>query len=232
MRKEVIGDCELYLGDCREVMPSISGFDAVVTDPPYGIGYRSGANSRNSISTVGKRFTAKIIGDDGPFDPRPFLAAFKHCCFTGAQHFAERLAGGSFHVWNKRGPYAAIDQADGDLVWISGDAKPLRIIDIVWRGICRTSENTSPIEHPTQKPVKLMAWCLERTPTQTILDPFMGSGTTGVACVRMGRRFAGIEIDQVYFDVACKRIEHAHRQPDLFVEPPAPKPAQLTLAAE
>ena len=85
-------------------------------------------------------------------------------------------------------------------------------------------------QHPTQKPVALMQWCLGFLPdATTILDPFMGSGTTGVACVKLGRKFTGIELDPDYFDIACKRIEDAYRQPDMFVEPPAPKPVQEEL---
>src|SRR5678809_221277 len=231
MRKEVIGACDLYLGDCREILPTLGKVDAVVTDAPYGIAYKSGPNSRSSISTVGKRFETTIAGDDRPFDPAPFLAITKSCCFTGAQHFSARLPeGGSFHVWNKRGPYAPIDQADGDLIWISRKV-PLRIIDLVWRGLCRTTENTQPIVHPTQKPIELMRWCLEALPDcQTILDPFMGSGTTGVACVKLGRRFIGIEIEERYFDIACRRIEAATRQPDLFIEQPSP-PKQMQMEA-
>jgi site-specific DNA-methyltransferase (adenine-specific) len=224
----IIGDARLYLGDCREILPTLGRVDAVVTDPPYGIGYVSGPISKNSISTTKKRFSVGIIGDDAPFDPAPFLAMGK-CCFTGAQHFAERLPGGSFHVWNKRVGYAPLDQADGDLVWISGDKRALRIIDLLWRGICRNTENNLPVEHPTQKPIALMDWCLKQLPDcHAILDPFMGSGTTGVACAKLGRRFIGIEIEPKYFDIACRRIEQAYAQPDLFVTPPA-KPVQEAL---
>jgi site-specific DNA-methyltransferase (adenine-specific) len=86
--------------------------------------------------------------------------------------------------------------------------------------------------HPTQKPVGVMDWCLKQLPkeTETILDPFMGSGTTGVACVKLGRKFIGIELDPKYFDIACKRIEEAYKQPDLFIE--RPKVEQLSLIAE
>ena len=84
-------------------------------------------------------------------------------------------------------------------------------------------------EHPTQKPVPLMEWCIKKTSGDVVLDPFMGSGTTGVACVKLGRRFIGVECEPKFFDVACRRIEAAVKQPDFFVEPPAPKPKQLDL---
>jgi site-specific DNA-methyltransferase (adenine-specific) len=227
-RVETIGDAILHLGDCKEILPTLGRVDAVVSDPPYGIGYVSGPISRNSISTTRKRFSVGIVGDDAPFDPSPWLA-LGQCCFTGAHHFAQQLPGGSFHVWNKRVGYTPLDQADGDLIWVSGEKRALRIVDLLWRGICRSTENTSPIEHPTQKPIALMEWCLGQIPdAATILDPFMGSGTTGVACVNLGRKFIGIEIEPKYFDIACRRIEEAYKQPRLFAEP-APKPQQVEL---
>ena len=83
--------------------------------------------------------------------------------------------------------------------------------------------------HPTQKPLALMQWCLGFLPdAKTILDPFMGSGTTLVACAKLGRRGIGIELDPHYFDIACRRVEEAYRQPDMFIQPPAPKPEQIT----
>ena len=86
-------------------------------------------------------------------------------------------------------------------------------------------------EHPTQKPLDVMKWCIERLPSgcSTILDPFMGSGTTGVACVKLGRKFIGIEIEPKYFDIACKRISEALKQPDFFVEKPKPAKQEALL---
>ncbi len=231
MRIETIAEgVTLYLGDCREILPTLGKVDAVVTDPPYGIGYVSGPISKNSISTTGKRFSVAIIGDDAPFDPAPWLTTSDACCFTGAQHFAERLPGGSFHVWNKRVGYKPLDQADGDLIWISGEKRALRIIDLLWRGICRSTENDSKIEHPTQKPLALMDWCLKNLPdASTILDPFMGSGTTGVAAVQLDRKFIGIEIEPRYFDIACRRIADAVSRPRLPLDAPQPAPIQQAM---
>jgi site-specific DNA-methyltransferase (adenine-specific) len=232
MTPVVIGNSTLYLGDCREILPALPKVDAVVSDPPYGISYVSGPISKSSISTTKKRFSVGIVGDDKPFDPKPFIDIAPKCCFTGAQHFAERLPGGSFHVWNKRGPYAPLDQADGDLIWMSGEKRALRIVDMVWRGICRKVENTSVIEHPTQKPIALMRWCLEQAGSpRVVLDPYMGSGTTGVAAVEMGLTFIGCEIDPAYFEIACERIASAQRQAPLIPHEPAATPEQMEIGA-
>ena len=105
----------------------------------------------------------------------------------------------------------------------------VRKIDWLWNGMIRKGHDVR--EHPTQKPVGVIEWCLGFVPNaQTILDPFMGSGTTGVACARLGRRFIGIEIEPRYFDIACRRIENAYKQADLFVEQPvAEDPAEARL---
>jgi site-specific DNA-methyltransferase (adenine-specific) len=116
------------------------------------------------------------------------------------------------------------------LAWTNIDGV-IRVHRQVWRGIVREGEENVVNEdkcHPAQKPVALMRWCVSMT-TGTVLDPYMGSGTTGVACARAGRQFVGIEIDPTHFETACRRIEAAYRQPDLFIEPPAAKPQQLSL---
>jgi DNA modification methylase len=222
-RRVVIGDCTLYEGDCLEVMPTLSKVDAVVTDPPYGIGYKmpQGGKSPRNIKP--------IIGDDAPFDPSPFL--FAPCLLFGADHFSERLPKGTFHVWDKNPAGAVSDLfSDAELFWTSwGGAR--RVFRHLWKGMCQASEKGGKQRwHPTQKPITLMRWCLGFLPNaETILDPFMGSGTTGVACVKEGRKFIGIELDPDYFDIACKRIADAYAQPDMFVAAPAPKPEQLDM---
>ncbi len=201
---------EVIQGDCRAILPTLEGIDAIVTDPPYGMKYRRSGNSSRSISSTGKVCTKPVLGDDKPFDPTPWLAW--PCAFTGAQWFYDRLpAGGGLHCWNKRGDYKPLDQADADMVWTSTRINS-RVFGLVWRGLCRHAENTSKFEHPTQKPIALMAWMmdlLEIPPGATVLDPFCGSGTTGVACVQTGRRFIGIEIDPGYCDIARRRISEA-----------------------
>lgn len=216
MTPVVIGNATLYHGDCLEILPTLPKVDAVVTDPPYGARYRSGPNSKNSISTTGKRFQEMVKNDDRPFDPSPFVV-FAEVVFTGAQYFYDRLpAGGSLHCWDKRGEYKALDQSDADIIWRkTGGAS--RTFYCVWRGLCRHTEHDEEIVHPTQKPIALMEWCIKQAgEPQTILDPFMGSGTTGVACANLGRSFIGIEIEKKYFDIACERIENAQRQGRMF----------------
>jgi site-specific DNA-methyltransferase (adenine-specific)/modification methylase len=219
VRVERIGETTLYLGDCLEVLPTLGPVDAVITDPPYGMKYKGGPNSRNSISSTGKMFHTTVRNDDKLFDPIPWLKW--PCVFTGAQWFYHLLPpGGGLHCWDKRGNYQPLDQADADIVWTSQRLSS-RVFHLVWRGLCRHSENKEPILHPTQKPIALMKWCLGFLPdARTILDPFMGSGTTGVACANLGRRFIGIEIEPHYFDIACRRIRDAYAQPRLPLEEP------------
>ena len=227
-RIERIGDAELHLGDCLEILPTLGKVDAVVTDPPYGIGHKmtQGGNS--------PRNTKPIFGDDKPFDPSPFL--IWPCLMFGGDHFSERLPAGTFHVWDKN-PHGAVTDAfsDAELFWTSwGGAR--RVFRHLWKGMCQASEKGGKQRwHPTQKPIALMEWCLGFLPdAQTILDPFMGSGTTGVACAKLGRKFIGIEIDPGYFDIACKRIDDAYRQRDLFRDaaPVEPKPTQPSLLGD
>lgn len=208
----------LYHGDCLEILPELEGVDAVVSDPPYGMSYKSGPNSRNSISSTGKRYSETIEGDDVPFDPSPWMRW--PAVMTGAQWFYDRLpAGGVIHTWDKRGPYDPIDQADVDQIWCSL-RKPARKLECVWRGLCRKTEHSEPIVHPTQKPVMVMAWMMDRLELPagaTVLDPYMGSGTTIIAAIRTGRKAIGIEKDPKHFETALERIRRELDQGDLFL---------------
>lgn len=232
MRKEVIGDCTLYLGDCREILPTLGPVDAVVTDPPYGM-KRGGRFQRGAQSTSVTPYRTKtrmyctdIIGDDKPFDPGPFLQISERALFWGSNHFSRRLPVGTTLVWIKRmdtgfGSFLS----DAELAWVSGGCGVYCKRDL-------SLQAEGERQHPTPKPIGIMSWCLEFFPdAKTILDPFMGSGTTGVACVKLGRKFIGIEIDETYFNVACLRIAAAYAQPDFFVEPVA-KPEQLDMLGE
>ena len=220
---ERIGDCDLYLGDCLEVMPALGPVDAVVTDPPYGIGYSRGAGgggfggSRRVTSSLDGR---KVIGDDQPFDPATLLALDIPAILWGANHYASRLPDASrWLVWDKRRGTAVNDFADCEFAWTNLRG-PARCLPHMWNGGLRDSERGIPRVHQTQKAIIVMEWCLGFVPdAEIILDPFMGSGTTLVACAKLGRKGVGIELDPGYFQIACERVQKAYDQPDLFVAP-------------
>lgn len=218
MEPIVIGDATLYLGDCLEILLTLGKVDAVVTDPPYGMqtntdgtGYTAG-KAGHGRGSGGPVYPA-VVGDDAPFDPSPWIG-FPEVILWGFNHFSDKLSQGGGLVWLKRKDAAFGGfLSDAELGWWKGR-----------KGVhCFTSfPQVMAFDrfHPTQKPVDLMKWCIEKT-KGTILDPFMGSGTTGVACAKLGRKFIGIEIEPKYFNIACKRIQKAYDQPDFFVEPPA-----------
>jgi site-specific DNA-methyltransferase (adenine-specific) len=226
-RYEVIGDARLYLGDCLDILgqPDHGQIDAVISDPPYGIGYSHGVGG-GKLARSTQFDHHPIHGDGEPFDPTPWLA-FPTVVLFGANHFADKLPPSpNWLVWDKRDGVCSNDQADCEMAWtnLSG---PARLTRHLWNGMLKASEKGVSRVHPTQKPVAVMEWVLEQVTErgETVLDPFMGSGTTGVACAKLGRRFIGIEIEPRYFDIACRRIEQAYAQPDMFVQPPA-KPTQ------
>jgi site-specific DNA-methyltransferase (adenine-specific) len=218
-REEIIGDCRLILGDCLEVMPTLEPVDACVTDSPYGIGFAHGGGGGKLARSTAFAGVA-IAGDDQPFDPGPILSLAVPSILWGGNHFANRLPPSqAWLTWDKRCANHSNDQADCEMAW-TNLGFPARMFRHVWNGMRRGPESTTPRVHPTQKPVALMEWCLGFLPNaQTILDPFMGSAPTGVACVNLGRKFIGIELEPKYFDIACKRIEEAYKQPRLFEEP-------------
>lgn len=219
-RKEVIGDCTLYLGDCLEVMPALGKVDAVVTDPPYGIGADKGVGKYGRLKAGPQRW------DQSP--PKMSWVSSYDAIVWGGNYFG-LPASRAFLVWDKGAGFKGRDFAECEMAWCSFDANA-RIFsrDPLARGDYRGKQ------HPTQKPVALMEWCLGFLPNaETILDPFMGSGTTLVACAKMGRKGIGIELDPDYFEIACKRIEEAYRQPDLFVQAPAePEQTQMKLEGQ
>lgn len=214
-RVETIGPHTLYLGDCREILPTLGKVDAVVTDPPYGLG-------------------DKMQG--GTWGKRPKYHEMRRWDQSAPQDVVASLVDGSGAaiVWG--GNYFQLPPSRCWLMWDKSNAVPtMGDFEMAWTSIDRPAKTFRfPVGfhangHPTEKPLALMQWCLGFVShAQTILDPFMGSGTTGVACQKLGRRFVGIEIEPKYFDIACRRIEQAMAQPDLFVE--TPKPAeQLSL---
>lgn len=218
IREERIGGQRLIQGDCLAVMQEFGRFDALVTDPPYGIeGTWSGGNSHG---------WGKFRGQAEKWDVRPewfgqFVRSYgSPSIIWGGQYFSEIPPSGSWLIWDKVQRGTSFGEAE--LAW-TNLKKPIRAFN--YGAVKIVSENK---QHPTQKPVALMEWCIGHLPdkTETILDPFMGSGTTLVACQKLGRQGTGIELDPDYFDIACRRVDEAARQPDLLIEAPAPQPVQ------
>ena len=218
------GRVTLYCGDCRKILPTLGKVDAVVTDPPYGIAHVKGAGGKGKHT---RRNIAPIVDDDKPFEPSEWLRW--PCILWGANHYSTRLPHGRWLAWNKLGDLQPWDSFSDVEFAFQNERAADRIFSLMWKGICQAEKADGGARgHPTQKPIALMEWCLGFLPdAEIILDPFMGSGTTGVAAVKLGRRFIGIEIEPRYFDIACRRIEEATRQPDMFVEP---APTQETMA--
>ncbi len=236
-RSETIADgIVLHLGDCREIAPALRDVAALVTDPPYGKKERTkrksnGRGKTNGLlhsSISGSKDWPEVHGDDEPFDPLPWLGYPKIVLF-GGNWFSSRLPDASqWIVWDKREQTPPDDNADCEMAWTNLGG-PTRIHRQLWRGICRRGEENivsgSGRVHPTQKPIGLMDFCLRAcrlNEGDTVLDPYMGAGATGVAAVRRGYRFIGIEIEPIYFDTACRRIAEATKQQDLFIEKPKP----------
>lgn len=211
MRTETIGNATLYLGDCREILPELPRTFAIVSDPPYGIAYKKGSGGKGKHTV---RNTEAITGDAEPFDPAPLLD-FSDVILWGANHYAARLPHGRWIAWDKLAGLESFDSfSDVEFAWQKGRGKD-RIFSHMWKGICKASEKGIGKEryHPTQKPIALMEFCIRQlTSPQAIADPYMGSGTTGVAAAHAGLPFVGVEIEPGYFDVACRRIEDAQRQ--------------------
>ena len=217
-----IGPCTLYLGDCLQIAPTLQGVDAVVTDPPYGI-EADKAKAHSSIRDNQRWPNSqwdRMRPSEATLRTLPTLA--KSVAIWGGNYFADCLPPSSgWLVWRKPEAETGFSLADAELCWTSASFSS-RI-----RTIIRRDGN----EHPTQKPVQVMAWAMEQLKVPAghlVLDPFMGSGTTGVACIRTGRRFIGIEIDPRHFKTACDRIQREVDQFQLPLEP-APTPKQENL---
>ena len=210
-----IGDATLYRGDCAEVLPLLPAVDAVITDPPYGIGFA--ADPTTSQWNAGMR---PETWDNSAVE----------------MHVLDQLRylGKVQIIWG--GNYYPLPPTRGWLVWYKPDAPPsMAMCELAWTNQDRNTRqlswsisatNAERVGHPTQKPVAVMRWCIQRAddamrvrPVQSVLDAFMGSGTTGVACAQMGRTFIGIEREPKYFDIACMRIEQAYAQGQLFQPP-------------
>lgn len=253
-RVEVIGQCELYLGDCMEIMPHLGKVDAVVTDPPYGT-TRCAWDSIipfeemwPAISSVTKRGVPVVLFGSEPFSSllrtsniqqfkydwiwdKPkgtgFLNAKKQplrghetisVFCNGTPFYRPQMSVGHTKKVSFRGKHLQTDvygKMAGDYRYESTERYPRSVLTF-------SSDTQKSNFHPTQKPVSLLEYlvCTYTDHNQIVLDFTMGSGTTGVACAKTGRPFVGIEIDETYFDIACRRIEDAYRQGDMFMSVP------------
>ena len=200
-----------------EILPTLDKVDAVITDPPYGINENS-----KKVASRGKLAKAKDYGDfDWDKSPPPnelielIRTKAKHQAFFGGNYFTLPPTS-CWLVWDKLN--GDNDFADCELCWTNW-SKAVRRLQWRWNGMIRQGNEER--FHPTQKPLEVMKWVITLCPkSDTILDPFMGSGTTGVAAIQMGRKFIGIEREPKYFDIACERIEAASKQVDMFIEQP------------
>ncbi len=217
VREVTIGDCRLILGDCREVLPFLDRHDLLLTDPPYGIGI-DGQKERVNRNPKHNRKAHEFMGWDSETPDRFVFELMRYKSHGqivwGGNYFIDKIPcptkGWLFWDKGQRG----LTMSDGELAWTSFNF-PLRAYTLN-RVALQEGGGT---DHPTQKPLRLMTWCISLVPDAiTVLDPFMGSGTTGVACDRMGKRFTGIEREPKYFASACERIENAYRQTKLSMD--------------
>jgi site-specific DNA-methyltransferase (adenine-specific) len=228
-REEQIGRARLILADCREVLPTLSDIDRVVTDVPYGVSSGSGSGLRKGSARGAKSDYGAAFTDNREYIEKVVVPAIETCCSlaasvavtTGLKNmwlYPEPKHVGSFQY---RG--STVMSAWGPMLWQpvlfygrdphQGQLRPDS------RPNCNDVDRDTP--HPCPKPLKQWQWLVERASLagETVLDPFMGSGTTGVACHVLGERdFVGIELDERYFDLACRRIEDAQKQGDLFIQ--------------
>lgn len=214
-RKEIIGDCTLLLGDCLNIMPTLDKVESIVSDPPYGMSFQSNHRKEQHLK----------IHNDGSIDLLLWACnipvMYSNYLFCRWDNLKDVPQPKSVITWVKD------NHSMGDLKHEHGRQTELCLF---YAGDNHTFPNKRPNDvikcartgnelHPTEKPVGLMEVICKWTKGE-IFDPFMGSGTTGVACAKLGRKFIGIELEEKYFDIACKRIEEAYSQPDLFIEPP------------
>ena len=212
-----IGDAVLYPGDCMDILPTLPKVDAVITDPPYGIG---------KINQGGGR--PEHFKDTLTWDLGPLSGGLLHLVLSKSDRAI---------LWG--GNYFELPPSRCWLAWTKPDAVPsMSNIELAWTNlnqnakhvVCSIAQtNAERVAHPTQKPLKVMLFTIEQAGNpETILDPFMGSGTTGVAAIQLGRKFIGIEREPKYFDIACQRIEQAVAQGQLF-EPEPVKQVQAPM---
>ena len=208
-----IGDATLYLGDCMDILPTLDKVDAVITDPPFGVG--------NFVQTTGNiRGRGELKGELVQWNEFAPTAEFfnllkkisTHRIIWGANFFNCFEDKGGAIIWDKAQPMPNFSKAD---IASCTHFQKTEIVRIPWTNfnVAREAET----DHPCERPVQLYEWCINYLPkVQSVLDPYLGSGSCGVAAIRSGRKFIGIEKNSKYFDAACKRIENAQRQESLF----------------
>jgi len=217
-RKETLADgVEIWLGDCREVLPLIGHVDAVVTDPPYGMGdlLRIGGHAKWPLMR-----SHGTAWDDEPADVSFIIDLEVPSIIWGGQFF-DLPRSRAWLVWDKM--MREFSTSVCELAWSNLD-QPVKRIYCASAAVVNEGRS-----HPTQKPIDVMAWCVGFVPNGTVIDPFMGSGTTGVACIQLGRRFIGIEREPKYFDIARRRLESELAKPRLPLDEPAPTMRQPAL---
>lgn len=213
MEKVIIGNAELWCGDCLEVLPQLPKADLVIADPPYGVG-----ENAHRIASRTKLAATIDYGsfdwDSSPASPEEIeatMAAGEYCIIWGGNYFNVPPSRG-WLVWDK---INSGNFADCELAWTNLPIS-VRQFRHMWNGMLRDSEKNEPRVHPTQKPIVLMKWCIQKVKEKPklIVDPFMGSAPVGIAC--MDIQYIGIEKMQRNFDIACERIERAQQQLKLF----------------
>jgi len=241
-RKEIIGDCTLYFGDCLAVMPTLGKVEHIISDPPYE--KEAHKKDRRTQKSVKTGINVSLDFDMITEEIRDFITEWSvNNCNGWAMYFCQAEAVGN---WRD-----SIEKFEGKykrpMIWVKPDSTPQLngqmpaigyesiVLQSCFKGHCSwngggkrgvfthlTNNKDREGTHPTEKPISLMIELVKLFTNQDnmVFDPFMGSGTTGVACVKLGRKFIGIELNEKYFDIACKRIEEAYRQPDMFIEPP------------
>lgn len=221
MEKVIIGNAELYHADCLEVFPLLPKADLVIADPPYGINENHKKNATRGGPVGGKdsgKYTVRPTDygdydwDSQPASPEEIaatIAAGKRCIIWGGNYFSLPPVTG-WLVWDK---INTGDFADCELAW-SNLPIAVRQFRHMWNGMLRDSERNEPRVHPTQKPIALMKWCIQRMKEapKLVVDPYMGSAPVGVACMDMDIRYIGIEKMRRNFDIACERIDRAQQQ--------------------
>lgn len=212
--KVVIGNAELWHGDCREILPLLPRFDLVLTDPPFAIGnfVQTAGNIRGRGLNVGK----PVEWNNAPPDQTVFALMrekSKDRVIWGANFFNCFEEDGGAIIWLKRQQMPNFSKAE---IAACTHFKKTETVELPWTNF--TVGRESETDHPCERPVRLYEWCLNYMPKgRTVCDPFMGSGSCGVAAVRMGRIFTGIERERRYFDICCERIARAQNQYDLFM---------------